>query len=84
MLVEKHPEARPVREDALYPSDKTDTPTVHPVYYDQITADKVRSAALRMKGAAGPSGVDAAVWRHILVSFHRESGDLCEATAAFT
>ena len=56
---------------------------MHPVLFEQITPDRVRSAALRLKGTAGPSGVDAAGWRRILVSFHRESNDLCAAIAAF-
>ena len=84
VLAEKHPEARPVQKDALLSTEEMDLQTVHPVLFEQITADKVRSAALRIKGTAGPSGVDAAGWRRILVSFHRESDNLCTAIAAFT
>ena len=40
-----------------------DPPQVHPVVYDQITASCKRSVALRVKGAAGPSGQDIHCWR---------------------
>ena len=72
VLVEKHPDARPLHEDALVKNKIMDPPTVHPIQFEQISADKVRAAALRIKGSAGPSGVDADGWRRLLVSFHCE------------
>ena len=83
ILAEKHPAARPVDDDALVLPEERAGSEVHPVLFQQITGEKIRSIALRVKGAAGPSGVDAAGWRRILVSFHRESKNLCAAIAAF-
>ena len=59
LLKLKHPEAKyfdlsmdVVSSDSL-PCDP------HPVIHEQITGPLVRSVALKTKGAAGPSGIDA-------------------------
>ena len=65
LLHSKHPEPSPLNEEALYPHE---TDPIHPVVFDQISSDSVRIAALGTKGGAGPSGLDADGWRHILVS----------------
>ena len=83
VLNDKHPSARPVEPEALLTLDDVTSQPVHPVFFDQITGDAIRSSALRTQGSAGPSGIDAAGWRRILVSFHRDSRDLCAAIAAF-
>ncbi len=83
ILQEKHPAARPIHHDALLSLEDITTTCVHPVLFERITGDTVRSSALRTQGSAGPSGIDAAGWRRLLVSFHRESKDLCLAVAEF-
>ena len=55
--------------------------TVHPVRYEAITADLVKSISLRSRGAAGPSGVDAGTWKKMCSSFKDASVHLCRATA---
>ena len=35
-----------------------------------------------MDGAAGLSGLDAAAWKHMCISFKQASGDLCDAIAS--
>jgi len=35
----------------------------HPILFDSITADVIRTSALHTEGSAGPSGVDAMSWR---------------------
>jgi hypothetical protein len=40
---------------------------VSAVIYDRIDANAIRSAALRLQGAGGPSGV---AWRRFYCSFH--------------
>ena len=50
--------------------------------FDQITASSIRGAALRTKGAAGPSGIDAHVCRRLCTSFKSASNDLCHALTA--
>ena len=56
-------------------------PPVHPVVYDQITANRIRSVALSVKGAAGPSGLDAHCWRRLCTSFKAASNDICHSLA---
>ena len=53
-----------------------------PVVFDQITASSIRSAALRTKRAADPSGIDAYGWRRLCTSYKSASHDLCHALAA--
>ena len=84
-LKEKHPEAKPFRDKAIDKSLETESPTeIHPVFFDRITGAtfRIRSAALHLSGSAGPSGLDAAGWRRLCVSFHAASKDLCNAIAA--
>ena len=83
VLQEKHPAAGPVQRDALVLNGDIETPPFHSVLFDKINADAVRSSALRTQGSAGPSGIDAAGWRRLVASFHRESKDLCSAIAGF-
>ena len=39
----------------------------------------MRSMMLKMDGAAGPSGLDAAAWKRMCTSFKTASADLCES-----
>lgn len=50
---------------------------LHPVIYDSLEADAIRSAALKVNGAAGPSGLDAHGWRRLCTCFNGASRDLC-------
>ena len=54
---------------------------IHPVVFDCIDAAKIRAAALRTTGAAGPSGIDARGWRRLCTSFKSASNDLCHSMA---
>jgi hypothetical protein len=80
ILKSKHPHAQPVLPTAL-PHGNAVPPEVHPAVFDQITAACIRRAALRTKGAAGPSGLDAHCWRRLCTSFKSASHDLCHALA---
>ena len=42
----------------------------------------IRNTVLRMDGAAGPSGLDAASWKRLCTSFKGASTELCESLAA--
>ena len=42
----------------------------------------IHDMILRMDGAAGPSGLDAASWKRLCTSFKDASADLCESLAA--
>ena len=65
LLRAKHPEPTPCSDEAIH---EHQSPEVHPIVYESINAESVRKAALNTHGGAGPSGVDADGWRHMLVS----------------
>ena len=55
----------------------------HPVLFDGLDAALIRSVALQVSGAAGPSGIDVRNWRLFCTSFGSASADLCHAISAF-
>ena len=63
--MKKHPEPADVVEDALVDEVPEE---IHPVVFDVIDSETIRKAILKTKGGAGPSGLDADGWRHILLS----------------
>ena len=80
LLKEKHPNAAEASKDVLLP----DMPEkLHEIRYEEITAESIRRAALRTKGGAGPSNMDADGWKRMLTSnsFGSCSTDLCKAIA---
>ena len=79
----KHPQAQPTSSDSV-PLPSTDAPEIHSVVFDRIDASSIRSAALRTKGSAGPSGIDAHCWRRLCTSFKTASEDLCHSLAQVT
>ena len=82
LLVSKHPEGRSYDINSSIPDNEIISPTnPHPILFDQINESTIRFAALRTKGGAGPSGIDAAGWRRLCCSFGRSSSDLCKALA---
>ena len=79
----KHPQASAPDPIILLPDEAQN---IHPIRYEDITAEKVRKAAINTKGGSGPSGLDADGCRSILASncFGDSSSDLCRAIASFT
>ncbi|XP_019860066.1 PREDICTED: uncharacterized protein LOC109588333 [Amphimedon queenslandica] len=78
-LKQKHPPPQPTFSQAVIPGEPPLPP--HPAFYDCLTADTIRQAALRTKGSAGPSGLSAWHWRRICTSFKTASSDLCHSLA---
>jgi hypothetical protein len=81
VLQKLHPPAASASKDVLFQGEFTET---NPVIFDEITADAIRKAALRTKGAAGVSGGDAAQWKRQMFAFGSASTNLCNAMASFT
>ena len=81
ILKSKHPSAQPATPEAVLLNSSETPSQLHPVVFDQIEAKSIRSAALRTKGAAGPSGIDAHCWRRLCTSFKSASNDLCHSLA---
>jgi hypothetical protein len=65
--MEKHPVGR---SDILLPPESDST--YDSVLFEQITGEAIKQAAFRTRGAAGPSGVDAYLWRGDFVHPSRE------------
>ena len=82
VLIEKHPPAASASPESLIDVDPSWTPVdVHPVIFDRLTGAAIHQAALRTKGAAGPSGMNADNWRRTCTVFKRHFDNLCEALA---
>ena len=64
-LKSKHPPPADLNEDVMI---KGEVPFADPILFENIDDETILKAALRTKGAAGPSGLDADGWRRILVS----------------
>ncbi len=78
ILKHKHPPSQPAHPEACIQGN---VPEVHPITYDAISATLIRSIALQVKGASGPSGLEAYDWRRLCTSFQSASDSLCEALA---
>ena len=82
-LKSKHPVAQHASSEALL-SVNQEPLEPHPVIFDRIDASSIHTAALNIKGAVGPLGLDAHCWRRLCKSFHSASKDLCHSLALFT
>ena len=80
-LLKKHPPKQPLKPSAIISSD-TLSNEPHSVLFERIDSELIRRTILRMDGAAGPSGLDAAAWKRLCTSFKTASTDLCEALAS--
>ena len=60
------------------------SPEVHPVIFENLGAKSIYSAALRIHGSSGPSGLDANNMKKLFCSkkHNRASESLCESLAA--
>ena len=77
VLESKHPSGQPASASSILETSGEPV-DIHPVVFD---ADMIRSAALHIFGAAGPSGIDAKGWRRLCTSFKSASSDLCHSLA---
>ena len=80
ILKEKHPSSHPCVPSAVI--DTPPPPAPHPILYEKKNGPFIHSIALKINGAAGPSGLDASAWKRLLSSFKKYSQDLCEAIAS--
>jgi len=81
ILIEKHPSSQPLHED-IAEATPPSSGSSHPAIFDKIDGDLIKRAALRTRGASGPSGINADSWRRILTSFGSHSIELCRCLAA--
>ena len=78
VLRNKHPLSQLCTADSLV-SPGLDPTAVHPIIYEAVNACCIRSAALHIFGAGGPSCDDAHCWRRLCTAFKRTSDDLCHS-----
>ena len=81
ILLEKHPEARPLNPEVVVPSVNAEH--VEPVLFESIDSELVQKTSNKMKGSGGPTQVDADMWRSFTGSkvFNKTSTALCQAIA---
>lgn len=81
VLATKHPPGQAVVPSEVFSSSIfSDSP--HPIIFDSLTGELIKSIAMSSSGAAGPSGAEAADWRRFCSCFKRASDDLCNSLAA--
>lgn len=80
ILIDKHPPGQPARPEPLLhpPSPALET---HPVLFEQLDGEMIRSAAIQSKGSASPSGVDSQGWRCLCTSLRSASSKLYSSVA---
>ena len=83
LLQRKHPEPADICPGAVVNDIPDET---HPVIFSTIDGKAIRKAAIKTKGSAGPSGLDADGWRHLLLSknFRDDNEQLRNALALAT
>ena len=81
ILIDKHPPSKPPTPLALFSNPLP--PIFHPIVFDSITSDLIRSTALHISGSFGPSGLDGSAWKRLCTSYHH-STDLCSALASLS
>ena len=79
-LKQNHPQRRDADPEIMLP-DKPEE--IHPIKFDPIDPENVTKAALKTRGEAGPSGLDADFWKRIFTSnqFGDSTDDLCKTFA---
>ena len=81
ILMEKHPPECIPSDDILLQNRNCDKSHYDPIIFERITGNLIREAATKIQGSAGPSGVDAYLWRRFCLSFKTASTELCNALA---
>ena len=81
ILLKKHPPKQTYKAETIVNS-KTTVADPHPIIFEWIDGQLIRSMVLKMDGAAGPSGLDIAAWRQLCTSFTSASYELCDNLAA--
>ena len=79
-LLKKHPPKQPSKPSSIISID-TEINHPHTILFESIAGPLIRNTALRMDGAAGPSGLDAAAWKRLCSSFKSASDELCDSLA---
>ena len=72
-LISKHPSGQPAQDSCILPEVPEE---YHSMIFESLDAKAIRSASLRVRGGAGPSGLDSLAWRRLCTNHKGASGDL--------
>ena len=62
ILLKKHPRKQPNKEASLV-NPNTPVTDPHPIIFERIDSQLIRSTVLKMNGAAGPLSLDTSAWK---------------------
>ena len=83
VLILKHPQGKEADPHTLLdPNTTMNASIVNPIIFESLDSTAIKKAASFIKGSAGPSGIDAQLWRRMCLSFKPASNNLCTALAA--
>ena len=71
-LLKKHPPRQPPNVSSLLEPFLIFNTEPHPVMFEAINGELIHNTVLKMDGAAGPSGLDAAPRKHMYFSFKHQ------------
>ena len=80
ILREKHPVAEPANPEYIEATPLPKSQHGHEVLFESVDGRAIVQAAMATHGSAGPSGLDANAWRHLLTGY-RPSQKLSDAIA---
>ncbi len=78
ILINKHPTGQEAYRECIIDAEPQEP---HPIIFEAINSNSIRSCALKTRGAAGPSGLDAHTWRRLCTTYKGPSSNLCESLA---
>jgi hypothetical protein len=78
-MLSKHPKAEPADPAVLLSGEMP--PSLHPIFYSKLDGELVKKCTLRMKGAAGVSQQEDALWHKMVTGYKGSSATLCNAVA---
>ena len=81
VLIKKYPPKQSLKPSSIVTPEISITEP-HPILFDEIDEQLIRSTVLKMDGAAGPLRLDAAASKCLCTSFKTASTDLCDSLAA--
>ncbi len=80
-LLKKDPPKQPYKMNTIVNSNPPVTDP-HPIIFEWIERLLIHSTVLKMDGAAGPSGLDAAACKRLCTSFKSASSELCDTLSS--
>ena len=80
ILLLKHPPKQPPKPSAIVTTEAPPT-ALHLALFENIDGQLIQKVALKVEGAAGPSGLDAS-GKRLCSSYKSSSSDLCSAIAS--